>query len=204
MRIIIQILIIFLVTACSFGQSNDQENSRLTRIIKENSYFGIRDTAARALHKKGLNAIRDKNILLAKDYFVKADKLEPKNVIIYNSLGLAELELHHFDQSVSYFQEAFKIDSLFLNTYVNYGYLLNSNKQYASALEVFVKGLNVAKTIEEKGYLEFNTAISLFRLNKCSQAINLADSAILHLNSDDMTRKINMFKNDVSNNCINL
>lgn len=192
------------MTACSFGQSNDQENSRLTRIIKENSYFGIRDTAARALHKKGLNAIRDKNILLAKDYFVKADKLEPKNVIIYNSLGLAELELHHFDQSVSYFQEAFKIDSLFLNTYVNYGYLLNSNKQYASALEVFVKGLNVAKTIEEKGYLEFNTAISLFRLNKCSQAINLADSAILHLNSDDMTRKINMFKNDVSNNCINL
>ena len=113
------------------------------------------------------------------------------------------MQLLHFDQSITYFKEALTIDSTFINSYVNYGYLLNNNKQYESAIELFRKGLNYVKSSEEKGYLEFNIATSYYRLKKCSKAIEMADSAILHLNSNEMTSKLSMFKNEVENNCKN-
>ena len=75
------IIFMFFMTSCSFGQNQIQENNRLAKVIKA-ANSGIRDTTARALHNKGMQAIRENNILLAKDYLIKADKLEPKNVLI--------------------------------------------------------------------------------------------------------------------------
>lgn len=82
---------------------------------------------------KGLFYIRHQNYSAAKDFFLQADEESPNTVVILNAIGDCMDRADDSSQGFFYFKKALKIDSSFINTYINYGCSLNNRHRFDEA-----------------------------------------------------------------------
>jgi len=198
---ILSILTITLILSC-------KRNSRDVKVIEDHQFqvyqtedLGIKNLKAKDFYKKGLQKSKTQEYLEAKKLFKEANSIEPNNVEILNSLALTELGLYNFQEAINILQRVMVIDSSILKTYVNLGYCYNSNSDYKQAISTFKTGLKYVKNDFEKGSILFNVAVSFYRLNKCTDAIETAELAKEYLNSKEYNNRINAFIEEVKINC---
>ena len=161
----------------------------------------IQDSVARDFFNKGIDFAKNKKYQKAQTEFEKANNLEPKNILIVNSLGLVSQALEDFEESESWFQEALSIDSLFVNTYINYGTCLNSIENYKLAIEIMEIGRTKTNNSNDIALLCYNLAISYLNSGDCNKAKETIEIGLSKLTDSSMIREFKDFKREIFEIC---
>ena len=183
-RFIIISLFVFITVSCK--QSPDTLYSKNsgdleTYFLSEKVLALIKDETARTKFKDGCILSSEKKHQKAKDLFLKANAIEPNNVLILNAIGIELSILKQLDMSSSYFENSLKVDSSVSETYLNYGVLLVKKKEYLNAIEIYKKGLEFENVKSQKGYFHYNIANAYYRMNNHTEAmkyLNLASKLV--------------------------
>ena len=150
MKINLLILMIVLsFQACKENSYNSEEiiyKKNTSDIIKFSS-DGIENKKAAEKYLYGLNYIKNENYSQAKKEFLKADKIEPDNILILSSIANVENKLGNSTKSNRMLYELISKDSTYVNLYINLGVNLNKLKKYQEAEKIFLSGM---KYIENK------------------------------------------------------
>jgi tetratricopeptide (TPR) repeat protein len=99
---------------------------------------------AEALEQRGDNLRASKFYLDAIDYYRAALKKEPNNARIYNKAGIAELQLHRFEDAKKDFERSIKKDRSYANAYNNLGVIFYHDKKYSKAIGLYRKAIKIA------------------------------------------------------------
>ncbi|MBQ0740298.1 hypothetical protein J9332_39065, partial [Aquimarina celericrescens] len=97
-------------------------------IIKLSS-DGIETKKAAEKYLYGLNYIKNEKYSQAKKEFLKADKIEPDNILILSSIANVENKLGNSTKSNRMLYELISKDSTYVNLYINLGVNLNKLKK---------------------------------------------------------------------------
>ena len=197
MRKTYYILIVLYITLFSCNEKNSNEIISIFYYDIEN----IQDSVARDFFNKGIDFAKNKKYQKAQTKFEKANNLEPKNILIVNSLGLVAQALEDFDESESWFQEALSIDSLFVNTYINYGTCLNSIENYKLAIEIMEIGRTKTNNSNDIALLCYNLAISYVNSGNCNKAKETIEIGLSKLTDRSMIREFKDFKREIFEIC---
>ena len=99
--------------------------------------------SAKELEKRGDELRGTKAYLDALDYFQAALDKDPKNAVIQNKMGIAEMQLMRYNNATKYFKNSIRTDKTYADAYNNLGvtYYLQKNpgkaiKQYEKALKI--------------------------------------------------------------------
>jgi tetratricopeptide (TPR) repeat protein len=112
--------------------------------------------------------------------FKRAVKLDPWNEQAYMLLGLAQMQLQHWDEAHYSFQEATKVKPNNAQAFLGVGSALNEQHQYAEAQKAIERSLQLKPDSAEAHY---ELARSLAALDKWDDAAPHAQRA-LELNPD--------------------
>lgn len=147
---------------------------------------------------KGLFYIRNENYSAAKDFFLQADEESPNTPIILNAVGDCMDKTGDKSKGFIYFKKALKIDSNFINTYINYGCSLNNNNQFEEAEKVFRLGL-CRRPLPSfyRSALYLNLADTYYHRNQDTTAISLLDSAKAGVTNRQLYDEINQFEKKI-------
>jgi len=197
MRKTYYILIVLCITLFSCNEKNSNEIISIFHYDMEN----IQDSVARDFFNKGIDFAKNKKYQKAQTEFEKANNLEPKNILIVNSLGLVSQALEDFEESESWFQEALSIDSLFVNTYINYGTCLNSIENYKLAIEIMEIGRTKTNNSNDIALLCYNLAISYLNSGDCNKAKETIEIGLSKLTDSSMIREFKDFKREIFEIC---
>jgi len=191
------LLIILSIVLFSCNERNDQNIISIFYYDTEN----IQDPIAREIFNEGIDLAKNKKYQKAQSKFEEANNIEPKNVIIVNSLGLVAQSIENFDESEIRFKEALKIDSLFINTYINYGTCLNTIEKYELAIEIMEHGRTKTNNPNNIALLCYNLAISYMNSGNCNKAKETIEIGVNKLTDNSMIREFKKFKREIIEIC---
>ena len=98
------------------------------------------------LEMKGDIARARNNLLLAEDYFRQAVRLDPRNSVLYNKLGIAQLKNENMRGAQSSFAKAAKLDPKFAAALNNLGAVACMQKKYSAATKYLKQALALDET----------------------------------------------------------
>ena len=122
------------------------------------------------LNKLGNSQAQKGDFKSARETFLKAIKIEPNNDWLWANLGLSELFLKNYDESISHLKKAINIDKTNVSHYMNLGVVYNHSKQYQKALEINLFILENGSDPSLIGYVYLNLADDYQNLEKCKKA----------------------------------
>lgn len=194
------LLPILLSTACNGKRKIAVDKDRQAIIYYDK--IAIKNKTAKNVFIKGLEKVELSNYKQAKEYFLKADKLEKNNPVILNALGNTEAALQNLNLSTSYFLRARHIDSNYVHTYINYARLLNQMKKFAEA-EMELRKSPDLRNLDSNIYAawHFNLANAYFGQNKCVESIRQIERAGDFVNKEELLRELKTFKQKVMREC---
>ena len=100
---------------------------------------------AEALEERGDSLRAEKFYLDATDYYHAALKKDPDNARLYNKVGIAELQMHRFDEAKKDFERALKKDRGYANAYNNLGVIFYHDKKYSKAVKLYQKAIKITQ-----------------------------------------------------------
>ncbi len=112
--------------------------------------------------------------------FKKAVKLDPWNEQAYMLLGLAQMQLQHWDEAQYAFQEAAKVAPGDAQAFLGIGSALNEQRQYAEAQKALEHSLELKPSSAEAHYELGRSLAALGRWNEATPHVQRA----LELNPD--------------------
>jgi tetratricopeptide (TPR) repeat protein len=161
----------------------------------------ITNPKARKLFNNGLALVKKNDYLNAASLFKKANKIEPDNSEILNSLALSSFNLNKKQSAYKLFEKAIKFDKTFAYSYTNYAYCLNKEREFQKAINHLDRGLKYVNTDKTKAIFYYTLAISYFGLNKCRLAEKKINKAI-YLGTDKLLLKdYRKFKSHIQERC---
>jgi tetratricopeptide (TPR) repeat protein len=98
-------------------------------------------STADALEQRGDELRASKYYLDAIDFYRAALKKDSNNARILNKEGIAELQMHHFDEAKQCFERSIKKDRAFGNAYNNLGVIYYHDKKYSKAIALYQKAI---------------------------------------------------------------
>ena len=104
-----------------------------------------RASSAEALEQRGDELRASKYYLDAVDFYRAALKKDPNNARIYNKAGIAELQMHHFDEAKQDFEKSIKKDRNYSNSYNNLGVIYYHDKKYSKAISLYEKAIKLTQ-----------------------------------------------------------
>jgi tetratricopeptide (TPR) repeat protein len=162
------ILLIFFTSCQESKNKNIFKSKEHETIIYENIL--ISNLEAKRLFQDGLNAIENNKYDEAYNFFLKAEKKEPNNVIILNGLGNIESLKGKKDKAEEKYKRSISLDNTYVISYVNYGKLLNQKKQFSEAIKILQEGLKQNPSNEEKTALYYNLTFTMVEIGECQKA----------------------------------
>ena len=96
-----------------------------------------------ALEQRGDELRASKYYLDAVDFYRAALKKDPNNARIYNKVGIAELQMHRFDDAKKDFEKSIKKDRDYSNSYNNLGVIYYHDKKYSKAISLYEKAIKL-------------------------------------------------------------
>jgi Tfp pilus assembly protein PilF len=171
------LILLFTIISCDGKKSREQEVIAKESLIRRGTK-SIKNIYAKKEFANGLDLIEQQEYEKARISFLKADSVEPNNVIIKNAIGNVTGTIESPTNSFKYFEIAMKIDSTNAKTYANYGYWLNRDSLYEDAINLMHYGLRISKAdITDSQILYLNLAYSFHQLSQNAKALILLDSA---------------------------
>ena len=142
--------------------------------------LGIRNKSAKKLFREGLENVENEKFDKAKEKFIEADKIESGNPTILNGIAQAELRLGNIEKSNEISLNILKIDSTYIETYVNLGGNYMSMKEYEKAENILKKGLKFTteKNLRTKSILFLNLAIANNNLGEYENGLKYSNEAL--------------------------
>ena len=110
----------------------------------------------------------EKDYQRAIEYFRIALRKDPKNSVLYNKMGMAELKKGNMEAARSDFQKATKLNSKYANALNNIGAVDFSQKKFGSAAKYFKKAVALEETTAT---FHINLGAAWFAQNKVERAI---------------------------------
>ncbi len=170
MRNLILILIAIAIISCK--EKSDRvviRNSGDAEILYYNNK-GFTDSIASITFDKALDQIQKKEFKKARKLLLKANGIEPNNIIILNGLGNIETDLKNFKKAYEYFEQAIDVDNNFGITYLNYGVAFNKNSEEKKAIEILKKGVKIEKNETLKSYFYYTIADAYYDIKEYDNA----------------------------------
>lgn len=109
----------------------------------------------------------DKNYLDAIDYYQAALGKDPKNAVLINKIGIAQLELHRYKDAKKSFTHSLQIDKTYANAYANLGVVYYEETSYSKSIRYYDKAIALDK---EEAVFYNNRAASLFAKREFEKA----------------------------------
>jgi len=97
------------------------------------------------LEQRGDQLRASKYYLDAVDFYRAALKKDANNARLYNKAGIAELQMHHFDEAKKYFERSIKKDRDYDNAYNNLGVIYYHDKKYSKAITLYQKAIKLSQ-----------------------------------------------------------
>lgn len=195
------LLIIAFTFSCNNGIYSDKEKIVRTTdgntfVYFKNSFENgyIKDSLAALEFDKGNEQSSHENFEKAKFHYVNANKLEPNNVIIINSLGNTYAELDDFEKSYELFEKSLRIDSLDTSTYLSYGFCKAENDQFKKAIEIYNKGIDLESSGEKRGYFYYNLSKAYYNLDNYEKAKHYINKSTELVNDKVLKMEISSFR----------
>lgn len=159
------IWIAYIIIGCN-GRRNENK-----RIMILESYEGVKSNQAKEYLISGDQEHKNKNYDIALQYFEKANKVEPNNPLIINSLANIECALGRKKTAYSHFKKAISLDTAYLISYASYGTCLEKNKEHLMAIDILKRGFQKSSKDQFIHYgLAFNLAINYYKIDNCELA----------------------------------
>ncbi|MBL4669429.1 MAG: tetratricopeptide repeat protein [Flavobacteriales bacterium] len=161
----------------------------------------ITNPKARELFNKGLTLVKKEDYLNAEILFLQANKIEPNNSEILNSLALSLYSLSKKQNAYKLFEKAIEIDKTFAYSYTNYAYCLNKERKFQKAVNYLERGIKYANNDKRKAIFNYTLAISYFGINECDLSKKNIDLA-MNLEADKvLLQDYKKFKSHLQSNC---
>ena len=189
----------FFMTFCICAIISCKEKDNGARMI----ITGVRDITlpnkeAENDFNKGLFYVRHGNYSAAKDFFMRADEESPNTPIILNAVGNSLDRCGEAPEGFKYYKNALRIDSNYIETYVNYGASLNNIARFDEAEAIFRLGLRKKSSSSfDRSRLYFNLAYSYNALGQWDSALSVLDSAKIGLKDQNILDGIKQMENHV-------
>jgi len=147
---------------------------------------------------KGLFYVRQENYSAAKDFFMRADEESPNTPIILNGIGNCLDRCGQALEGFKYYKKALRIDSNYIETYVNYGASLNYSGHFDEAEAIFRTGLRKKPSPSfDRSRLYFNLAYTYNERGQWDSALSVLDSAKIGLKNQKIHDGIKLMENHV-------
>jgi Flp pilus assembly protein TadD len=101
-------------------------------------------------------------------YFKVALSKEPKNAVLYNKLGISQMQLGDYRGSRSSFEKAIKLDAQYSDAFNNLGAVAYVQKKYDKAAKQFKKALALDET---RATFHVNLGAAWFAQGKMDRAV---------------------------------
>jgi len=147
---------------------------------------------------KGLFYVRHGNYSAAKDFFMRADDESPNTPVILNGVGNCLDRCGEALEGFKYYTKALRIDSNYIETYVNYGASLNNSGRFEEAEAIFRIGLRKKSSPSfDRSRLYFNLAYTYNERSQLDSALSVLDSAKIGLKDQNILDGIKQMENHV-------
>lgn len=130
----------------------------------------FKNAEANKLNNEALLLAQKGNFKAAKEGFQKARLLENDNSWIVANLGLAEMFLKNYDESITLLKEAIEMNPTNFSHYQNLAVVYEKNKQYKKAVETNLLILNSEVDTRTKGLVNISITEAYLSLNECNKA----------------------------------
>jgi tetratricopeptide (TPR) repeat protein len=140
--------------------------------------------AAKVAETKGDLARIRNDYASAASYYLTALHTDRQNAVLYNKLGIAELQLHSRGSARKYFSQALKYDPRFVAALNNLGAVAFLDKRYKPAIGYFKKALALD---ESNAAAHLNLAEAWMGLGDADRAMTEYSRAI-ELDADVLTK----------------
>ena len=121
------------------------------------------------LEKAGDACRAQKDYAQAIQYFNEALRKEPKNAVLYNKRGMAELKSDARQNAVADFERASKLNKKFADAFNNIGAVYFVEKNFGQATKYFKKAVALEET---RATFHVNLGTAWFSQKKLDRAIN--------------------------------
>jgi tetratricopeptide (TPR) repeat protein len=98
---------------------------------------------AEELEKAGDKLQSEQAYLDALDFYRAALAKKPNNALVYNKLGIVELQMQHYKQARKDFEKAIRMDRTLASTYNNLGAVYYGEKKYGAAIKQYKKAIKL-------------------------------------------------------------
>jgi tetratricopeptide (TPR) repeat protein len=190
-KIIYFFALTFLIQSCKKENNNAiyNVNQKPREVILFGNEKHIKNPKALSFFETGLSKVEIKDYKSAKDFFTKANEIEPNNILILDCLANNESSIGNVEKSTEMFFDNIAKDSSFTNSYLNLSANLMQEKKYQKAKKILLLGLkNGIKTnLHQKSSLLINLAISCNNLNECDNGLKYAEQALEISQNDGFT-----------------
>ena len=139
---------------------------------------GLMDSLSFTFFDKGAMQYLKGNYKKAKEFYKKANEIQPDNILILNVLGNVEADLDNYDRSVHYFQRSIELDSLDTNTYLNFGTAYNKLKDFDNSIAILKKGLSIETNERFIGFFYYNLANSYYKKDDYKTSYSYNEKAL--------------------------
>ena len=99
--------------------------------------------SVKELEKRGDELRARKSYLDAIDYFQAALDKDPKNAVIQNKMGIAEMQLMRYNNAIKYFKSSIKTDRTYADAYNNLGVTYYLQKNPKKAIKEYEKAIKI-------------------------------------------------------------
>ena len=174
------LLILLSFISCKEKNENEMIYKKNTKDVLFYNNLGIKNISAKKLFREGLENVEIEKFDKAKEKFIEADKIESENPTILNGIAQAEVRLGNIEKSNEISLNILKIDSSYIETYVNLGGNYMSIKEYEKAENILKKGLKFTtdKSLQTKSILFINLAISNNNLGNYQNGLKYSNEAL--------------------------
>jgi tetratricopeptide (TPR) repeat protein len=101
------------------------------------------NASAKELEKRGDELRSTKSYLDALDYFQAALDKDPKNAVIQNKMGIAEMQLLRYNNAIKCFKSSIRTDRTYADAYNNLGVTYYLQKNPGRAIKEYEKAIKI-------------------------------------------------------------
>ena len=113
---------------------------------------------------------------LAKNIFIKGNKMDPNNIAIMNNLANIYKNTGEIELAENLFNKIIQKKPDYINAYVNYGNLKRDNNDFEAAIKLYIKAIEINDKIPIALY---SLALAYQGVGKFAEAVTFANKALL-------------------------
>ncbi len=178
MRYSTTLIIVIILTSCMSTNDVTVRDFYDTDLYLFIYFPGIKNEEARNLAMEGMEYAQKGEYKLAVKALFKSDSIEPENVMLINSYAQVLYNLDQKEKAYNQFEKAISVDKTFDNTYTNYAYCLNHERNTEEAINILSQGFQYVSNDIEKADFYYDFAVFHYNLKNCDSTIFYMNRAV--------------------------